>query len=175
MDCSTNNDSRERTVPVHYIVVCGKPTPDGETYPFKYSEQAPVSLCEPHGNDKPRPDPNETGKFITAVIERHHLEILHRRPWQCISCNEPAKELLHSAVPFLSPGPDVLPDFEPTIWDTAAPICRSGGACDRHAEELVHTFARNSIGEDKFEADKTCDWCGGKTDIKMCAGCKTLG
>jgi hypothetical protein len=74
----------------------------------------------------------------------------------------------------LSPSPAVLPEFEPTIFEITAPICQSGGACDRLAEEWVHTFARNSLG-DEFYASKTYDWCGGKTDIKMCKGCKTLG
>lgn len=175
MDRSASNESRDRTTPVHYIVMCGKPTPDGEAYPFNYSEQAPISICEPHGDGKPSPDADETGKFITSVIDRHHLDIFQRRSWRCISCDEPATEILHSVIPLLSPGPDVLPEFEPTIWDTATPICRSGGACDRLAEEMVHEFGRNSLGKDKFEATKTCDWCGGKTDIKVCAGCKTLG
>jgi hypothetical protein len=112
-----------RTVPIQYIVVCGKPTPDGELYHFKYTEQAPSTLCEPHGNGKPIPDPDETGKFIASVINRNHSEILGRKAWQCISCSKPAKELLHSAVPFLSPGPTASANFEPTIWDTAALIC----------------------------------------------------
>lgn len=175
MDRPNSSETRDRTVSVHYIVACGKPTPDGEMHPFMYSEQAPISLCEPHGYGKPKPDPDETGKFITSVIERHHIEILHRRSWRCISCNAPAKELLHSVLPLLFPGPDALPDFEPTLWDTATPICRSGGVCDRLAEEIVHAFARDSLGADRFEASKTCESCGGKTGFKRCAGCKTLG
>lgn len=174
MDRSSSNESMDRTIPIYYIVACGKPTPDGEMCLYKFSERAPASLCEPHSHSKPKPDTDETGKFVTSVLERHHQDILHRRPWRCISCNKPAEELLHSIIPLLSPGPDVLPAFEPTIWDITAPICRSGGACDRLAEELVHTLERNSLG-DKFKASKTCDCCGGKTDIKVCKGCKTLG
>jgi hypothetical protein len=175
MDRSTSNGSRDRTTSVQYNVFCGKLTPDGEMYQFKYYEQAPISLCIPHGNGNPIPDPDKTGHFMTSVIERHHSDILCRRSWRCVSCNKPAEELLHSALPFLSPGPDALPEFRPTILDIASPICRSGGACDRLAEELVHKLAQSALGEDKFKASKTCDWCGGKSDIKTCAGCRTLG
>lgn len=175
MDHPTANQSNSGTVPVHYIVVCGNPLSDSEAEKFVYSEQAPAPLCEPHGASKPAPDADETGKFIASVVDRHHLEILKIKAWCCISCNQPAKELLHSAIPFLSPGPTATPDFKPTIWDTAAPICRSGGSCDRLAEELVHKFAKDGLPMHIFELTSTCDRCGKKTDVKLCGGCKTLG
>jgi hypothetical protein len=175
MDRSTGNESNDRTIPIQYMGGCGNPSPDGAMYPFQYSERAPVSLCEPHGNGKPSPDTDKTGHFMTAVIERHHLEILHSRSWRCVSCNQPAKELLHTTLPFLSPGPDALPEFEPMIWDTVVPICRSGGACDRLCEGLSHKFAQESLEGQEFYISKTCDCCGGKTGVKLCMGCKTLG
>lgn len=172
MDNSAINTSRERTIPIDYMVFCGKT--GGEQYQFKYTVQAPVSLCQPQGNGKPPPDPDETGRFLTSIIERYHDDILHRRSWRCVSCNKPAKELLHQMIPFLSPAPDALPEFEPNLLDVASPICRSGGACDRLAEKCFHKFAEHSLGRTKFEASKTCDACGGKTNVKVCAGCLTI-
>src|SRR5450432_1246251 len=157
MDHSVGNESSVRTVPILYIVACGKPTPDGEMSRFEFSDQAPFLLCEPHGDGKPAPDADETGMFITTVIDRHHPKVLYSKARRCVSCNKPARELFHSGLPFLSPGPDATPDFKPFIWDTTVPICRSGGACDHHAADLAHTFARNAFPENEIFVGKICD------------------
>jgi hypothetical protein len=166
--------AQEETVPVRYWVICGKLTPDGFMKDFTYSEQAPASLCKPHIDYEPGPDPDATGVFITSLIELHHDEILRSRDWQCVACGKPAKELLHSAVPLLSPNAErATADFQPTVVDNAAPICISGGACDRDAEKMVHEFAKRGLGQ-QFEASKTCDKCGKKSGVKLCGGCKLI-
>jgi hypothetical protein len=167
MDRSTSNESIDRTIP---IVACGKPTPDGEMYPYKFSGRVPTSLCALYSYRKPKPDPGETGQFLTSLIERHHQGIPHRRPWRCISRKSLQKN--SSTQPFL-PVQMYCQNSSLQYWTFSALICRSGGACDRLAEDLVHNLVRKGLG-DKLYVSKTCDWGGGKTDIKVCKRRKTL-
>jgi hypothetical protein len=162
---------------MRYLVYCGNPTPNGFMWAFQYLEQAPASLCKPHTDKEPGPDPDDNGVFITSLIERHNDEILHSHAWRCVTCHKPAKELLHSAVPLLSPNSErALPGFEPTVLDFSAPNCMSGGACDREAEKSLHEFATSSLLHEswKIERSKTCDKCGRKSGVKLCGGCKHI-
>ena len=70
-----DNISSERSVADCYIVMCGKPTPDGSAYPFEYYEQAPLSLCNRPASHDPDPDPDATGRFVTSVIDRHNVDM----------------------------------------------------------------------------------------------------
>jgi len=79
-------------------------------YPNKFSERASASLCAPYCYRNLKPDPDETGQFLTSVVERHHLGILQEDSGDVYHATNPQKELLHSALPFLSPDPDVLPE-----------------------------------------------------------------
>ncbi|KAE9376054.1 hypothetical protein N431DRAFT_556319 [Stipitochalara longipes BDJ] len=170
--------SQEETVTVRYLVICGKHTPDGFREKFDYSAQAPPSLCKPHNDNEPGPDPDATGVFITSLIDRHNEEILCSRVWRCVTCGKRAKNLLHSAVPILSPNAErATADFEPTILDNATPICVSGGACDRNAEKMVQDFAKNNLIQrpwQELDLSKTCDKCGKKSGVKVCSGCKLI-
>jgi len=169
--------SQERTVPIHYWVICGKHAPDGFMRDFKYPEQAPASLCKPHSVIEPTPDADATGVLIASLIDRHHSEVLQSYPWRCVTCDKPATEILHSAVPLLSPGPSASADFEPMVVDNAAPICISGGACDRNAEKMVHQFAKDALIHkpwQRWEVSKTCDKCGKKSGVKLCGGCRLI-
>jgi hypothetical protein len=95
--------SQQETVTVRYVVVCGKPSPNGTGRQFNYLAQAPASLCAPHSVNGPKPDEDAAGKFIASLVDAHHDEIMRSRAWRCIVCDKPAKEILYSAVPFLSP------------------------------------------------------------------------
>src|SRR6266480_1947876 len=112
-----NNNNSSRSATVLYIVMCGKPTPDGLAYPFEYYEQAPLSLCNRPASRDPNPDPDATGRFVTSVIDRHNDDILNSRTWLCQICEKPARELFHGAVPVLSPGEGATAEFKPFIWD----------------------------------------------------------
>lgn len=71
----------------------------------------------------------------------------------------------------------MLPSFEPHVVDTAAPICSSGGNCDRKAYEVVNDFAEEALVQrpwQKFERTGTCDKCGKKSGVMLCGGCKLL-
>jgi hypothetical protein len=170
--------AQEQTVTIRYLVFCGKHTPDGSMRSFNYREQAPASLCVPHVDDGPRPDADATGLFISSIVNRHNDEILLSQAWRCVTCDKPATEILHSAVPLLSPVADrATADFEPTVMDNAAPICMSGGACDRAAEKTVHEFAKSALIQKPWQTwdmSKTCDRCAKKSGVKLCSGCKLI-
>jgi hypothetical protein len=172
MNSSNDHTSAEATVTIRYIVACGNPTSDS-LYPFEYSEQAPLSLCNRPPSSAPDPNPDATGQFITYVVDRHNEEILISRPWKCQVCNKTAKELLHNAIARLSPGLGATADYEPFIWDTVVPICRSGGDCDRTAEEWAGTFGKDAMPTLQL-GTKSCERCGKVTDVKKCSGCKVL-
>jgi hypothetical protein len=167
-----NDNTSSRSVAVRYMGMCGKPTPDGLAYPFEYSEQAPLSLCSRPASSDPAPDPDATGQFVTFVIDRHNDEMLRSRAWLCQVCENPAKELFHSAIPRLSPGEGASAEFKPFIWDTVVPICRSGGDCDRKAEEMALEFGKEGIPT--LNKGKCCQLCGKVTGVKVCSGCKVL-
>ena len=78
-----DNTSSEGSVAVFYIAMYGKTTPDGFAYPFEYSEQAPLSLCNRPASRDPDPDPDATRRFVTSIIDRHNAEILNSRAWLC--------------------------------------------------------------------------------------------
>jgi hypothetical protein len=160
-------------VAVRYIVMYGKPTPDGLAYPFEYSEQAPLSLCNRTASRGPDPDPDATGQFVAFVIDRYNDEILRSRAWLCQVCENPAKELFHAAIPRLSPGEGATAEFKPFIWDTVIPICRSGGDCDRKADEMALKFEKEGMPTLNMKS-QCCQWCGKVTGVKVCGGCKAL-
>ncbi|KAH7400472.1 hypothetical protein BKA64DRAFT_482606 [Cadophora sp. MPI-SDFR-AT-0126] len=167
----------QQTTPAKYIVFCGDPSIGGRQ--FTYSAAAPTTLCTPTSDHDPKPDRDETGLFLTTLIDAHHDEILTSQAWRCVSCGKPAKEILHSAVPLLSPNKERMqPGFEPTVVDIASPICFSGGECDRKAEEAAQKLQRESLVTmpwQQFDASKTCDRCGKKSGVMLCGGCKGIG
>ncbi|MCJ1363695.1 hypothetical protein MMC16_002804 [Acarospora aff. strigata] len=169
---SSSNFPQVETVPVIYRGVCGKPTPDGTAYLFKYTEQAPRLLCDrpPFGELDPHPDAN--GQYLVSVVERHNTELLMSRAWLCQVCGNPAKELYHGVVPRLRPGQHGFLGCGPFIWDTVVPICRSGGACDRTANKWADAFGRESMPT--LEQAKCCERCGKVTGVKFCLGCKVI-
>ncbi|KAG4423545.1 hypothetical protein IFR04_003368 [Cadophora malorum] len=166
----------QQTTPAKFIVFCGDPAVGG--HQFTYAAVAPTVLCTPHTDEDSKPDRDDTGVFLTSLVEAHHNEILQSQAWRCVSCNKPAKELLHCAVPLLSPHkPTMLPGFEPTVIDIASPICISGGACDRKAEEAAHKVQKEGFITkpwQEFDDSKTCDRCGRKSGVKLCGGCKVI-
>jgi len=163
------------TVPCRYWVVCGNITKDGAFRNFNFEAEAPAALCVPHLDNGPKPDPDDNGVFIATLVERHNNEILFSHPWRCVTCNKRATELLHDAVAMLSPGPEA--DFEkffPAVVDICAPICISGGACDRAAYKVAQDFLRSALIQGIVEDSKTCDTCGKKSGVKVCGGCKFI-
>jgi hypothetical protein len=67
--------------------------------------------------------------------------------------------------------------FFPIVIDNCAPICISGGACDRAAEKMVHDYAKSALIQKSWqvwEETKTCDTCGKKSGVKVCGGCKFI-
>jgi hypothetical protein len=173
MNNSNDQNSAGATVTIRYLVMCGKPTSDGLAYPFEYSEQAPLSLCNRLPSSGPDPDPDATGQFITSIVDRHNAEILTSRPWLCQVCDRPAGELLHSAIARLSPGLGATAEYVPFIWDTVVPICRSGGDCDRTASEWAEAFGKEGMPTLQLGV-KVCERCGKVTGVKQCSGCKVL-
>jgi hypothetical protein len=157
-----------------FICAVGNFTPGGEAYPYEFDERAPRSLCTLPIDRKFDPDPDATGVFLTSLVDRYTPEILASRTWRCEICGEPGKELFHSAISMLSPGPAVQLGFEPTVWDTVVPICRSGGACDVAAYEMAHKFAKISL-PNQIDEEKCCDYCGKLSGVMVCGGCKVLG
>ena len=164
---------QEPTVPVKYMGICGSPDVDEYAYPFSYVERVPSSLCNQPYSGNFNPDPDATGLFLTRLISRHNNEILQSRPWLCSVCGKAAHELYHSAIPFLSPGVGAAPDFEPSVWDTVVPICRSAGNCDHKAQEMTGAFAKQSFPALNLKAEN-CDECGMVRNVKRCGGCKVL-
>jgi hypothetical protein len=173
MNNSSHPNSAGATTTIRYLVMCGKPTLDGLAYPFEYSEQAPLSLCNGPPSSGPDPDPDATGQFITSVVDRHNAEILASRPWLCQVCDKPAGELLHSAIARLRPGLGATAEYVPFIWDTVVPICRSGGGCDRTALEWAGAFGKEGMPTLQL-GSKVCERCGKVTGVKQCSGCKVL-
>ncbi|PVH75822.1 hypothetical protein DL98DRAFT_657892 [Cadophora sp. DSE1049] len=127
-----------------------------QTTPAKY-----IVFCGNQHDGDPKPDRDETVK-----------------PGAASRAPQPAKEILHSAVPLLSPNKERMQsDFEPTVIDIASPICISGGACDRKAEEAAHKLQREMLITkpwQEFEMSKTCDRCGRKSGVMLCGGCKGI-
>ncbi|KAL3425173.1 hypothetical protein PVAG01_04454 [Phlyctema vagabunda] len=168
----------EETVPIRYIVWCGNPSVDGSVLTLEYDERAPASACKAPPKDQPDLNSDAVGMFIRALLDRHHEEVFDTRAWRCVSCDKPAKELHHFAINYLSSTADrVSPRFVPTVIDTPAPICISGGACDRDARRMVHEFYEDALGPkpDKLpQLPRNCDRCGKVSEVKLCGGCRTL-
>jgi len=165
---SSNISLEVTTVPFRYMGCIGKPTPDGSTYPFNISEQAPLSLCDRVHCGAPDPNPDATGRFLTSLIERHNTHFLLSRPWCCQICHKPARELYHSAVPRL-----VRQECSPWVWDTIVPICRSSGACDVKASEWAAVFGKETLPNLEV-GRKCCELCGKLMGVKLCRGCRVL-
>lgn len=144
--------------------------------PFQYEIKAPASLCKPHHNEEDRPHPDDNGPFMTSLVERYNPEILYSRDWRCITCSKPAKEIFHSTIALLSLHAEIamLAGFVPTVMDVAAPICFSGGACDRHAAELLRAYQNDVLFPSQCIESKTCNKCGKKSGVKVCGGCKLM-
>lgn len=165
MAVPSNNASPTATVPITYLGCIGKPTP--EAYPFDIDEQAPQFLCTRHcfGPDH---NADAAGQYLTSLVQRHNTKFLLSRAWRCQVCDQPARELYHSAIPGL-----VRPGFRPWVWDTIVPICRSGGACDVQAEKWAVAFGKE--GFPMLEVGrKCCELCGKVTGVKLCRGCRVL-
>lgn len=167
------------TVPCRYWVICGKPTKDGRFKSFNFEAEAPAALCLPHLDNGPKLDPDDNGVFITTLVDRHNNEILLSHPWRCVTCDKRATELLHHATPMLSPDADRA-YFEksfPIVFDICAPICISGGECDRTAYKMAQDFAKSALIQKPWqilEDTKTCDTCGKKSGVKVCGGCRFI-
>jgi hypothetical protein len=162
----------EETVTIRFTVYCGNLTPDGVQREFSFLEQAPASLCVHHSDDGPQPDPDAIGPFLTKLVDAHYSEILRSRAWQCNVCNKPATEILHHAIPLLSPNRErAMPSFVPSVIVIAAPICISAGACDRKALQAIHAYERLA---GLWDTSSTCDKCGKKSGVRRCGGCKLL-
>jgi tetratricopeptide (TPR) repeat protein len=159
------------TMPVEYLVMCGNPSPGGYSCRYSFAEQAPASLCDKPDLTGLNPDPSAISRFLQLLIFHHHDEILQLRSWRCQICGKPAQELFHKVVPLLSPGIRASPDFKPVVWDTAVPVCRLAGDCDRSAERMAGKFMMQCFPT--LEAKpKNCDYCGMIRDVKRCRGCK---
>lgn len=170
---ATSNTTLAATVPIIYKGCVGSPAPDGSAYLFEMPEQAPRSLCDRPPSREPDPNPDATGYFVTTLIERHNAEFLFSRAWRCQVCEEPARELYHSAIARLHPGEGVQPEYVPFVWDTIVPICRSGGSCDRQAGEWALALGKEGMPTLDVGA-KSCEVCGKVTGVKVCRGCKVL-
>ncbi|KAF8855420.1 hypothetical protein BDZ45DRAFT_692583 [Acephala macrosclerotiorum] len=162
----------DHKVPIIYSVSCGKFDGPSELIKYEFSESAPASLCIPKTPGAIPPDADEIGLLITPLIDKHNSAILKDRPWRCVICDKKANDLLHSALPALSAGPSAGSDFVSTVLDFVSPICFSGGACDAAAEEMTHRFSKGFAPW--MKKSKTCDACGKKSGLKLCAGCKLL-
>ncbi|KAF8850178.1 hypothetical protein BDZ45DRAFT_679979 [Acephala macrosclerotiorum] len=159
---------------VTYRAFCGKPEPGGCLFPFLFVEEAPSLLCDKSQAQHPEYD-EILRTFINSTISRHEREILLSRPWTCEICGGRARELFHSAIPFLVPGGHSSADFEPTLWDTVIPICRFSGECDRKAEEMAHASSKEILPTGIFDTEsRTCNTCLLKKKVKLCTGCRTI-
>jgi hypothetical protein len=160
---------------VTYQAICGKHEPGGCLFPFVFVEEAPSFLCDQSQIQHPGYD-EILRKFIISTLSRHDREILLSRPWTCEICGGRARELFHSALPFLVPGKHASADFKPTLCDTVIPICRFAGECDRKAEEMAHTSSKEILPTGMFDTEsRTCNTCLLKRNIKLCTGCRTIG
>jgi tetratricopeptide (TPR) repeat protein len=160
---------------VTYEAFCGKPESGGCLFPFAFVEEAPSFLCDKSQTQNSGYD-EILRKFLRSTISRHDREILLSRPWTCEICGERARELFHSAIPFLVPGEQSSADFKPTIYDLVIPICRFAGECDRKAEEMAHASSKEILPTGIFNTEsRTCNTCFLKKNIKLCMGCRTIG
>jgi hypothetical protein len=165
--------AEEVTVTVRYLGFCGIAPPKGrleDMKSFDYSEQAPASICKP-------PVSEALWVWIDSIVKSHQPEIFADRPWQCVNCDKPARELVQASRPVLwnEHGAPGIADAGPVVMDVVAPICVSGGDCDREGTEM----ALQGIGS-CFEGPQTvvpsCQKCGKLSDFKPCSGgCKVVG
>jgi len=160
---------------VTYSAFCGKPTPDGCIFPFIFVKEATSFLCDQSQTKHPGYD-EILRKFIKTTIGRHEHEILVSRPWLCGICGGRARELFHSAIPFLVPGKRALPEFKPILYDTIIPICRYSGECDRNAVAMARASQREILPTSILDTEsRTCNTCLLQINIKLCTGCKIIG
>ncbi len=160
---------------VAYEAYCGRHEDDGFIFPFTFVEQAPSLLCDPSEAQKPGYQ-EVLDAFLNAAVSRRNSEILSKRRWECGVCGQTAKELFHNTIPLLIRHERSPPSFNPKIIDMVIPICRSAGECDRKAEEMTHRSAK-SFSPNKIAKSPTmnCNSCLSKNNVKLCAGCKTIG
>jgi tetratricopeptide (TPR) repeat protein len=161
------------TSDVQYLVFCGNPEPGGKTYPYHMIEKVPQFLCDKVPSGRTEEQESAIGHILTLIIQKHNNKILQSRNWLCGICGKPARELYHSVLPFFVPGEGASAEFKPMIWDTAIPICRSAGECDRKAEEMAHRFGKSCFPQLDTEF-KICNQCGGTKNVKLCTGCRTI-
>jgi len=77
------------------------PNSNISAYPLNIYEQAPVSLCDRAHYGAPDPNTDTTDQFLTSLVERHNTRFLFSNAWRCRSCDKPAQEPYHSAIPRL--------------------------------------------------------------------------
>jgi tetratricopeptide (TPR) repeat protein len=173
LDDVSKNVLEYPTSDIQYHVYCGKPEPGGISYEYDFVEKIPRILCDQNPLGRTEEQRSITGHVIQQIVSRHNDEILHSRNWSCEICGKPARELLHSALPFFVPGERASADFEPMLIDTAVPICRSAGECDRKAVDMTHTFVK-STGHQLNTNFKVCNQCGIDKGVKLCTGCRII-
>ena len=157
------------TTPIIYKGWCGDPKNGGEFYYFEWPEEAPSFLTDFPLSDDPHPYPDEVGRFALSMVDKHNYEIRTARAWNCVSCGIPATEIYHLWSNYLKPGAKPLPEYQPTLLDHCAPICRSGGECDQKTQQMMVKALDLELGK------MVCETCGIMSGVKRCSGCKTLG
>ncbi|KGQ01917.1 hypothetical protein PAAG_11307 [Paracoccidioides lutzii Pb01] len=154
--------SRLQTTKITYQGICGIPIPDlygGYDYNFRFQEESPSSICN-RTLETPI-DHDAEGQLFQSIVIRHNKEIFAARSWVCQICGEPAKELYHSGLPFLSPRVGTSPASRPLFWDSVVPICRSAGECDRRAEQAAKDYVNNILRpEFPIPSATSCECCG---------------
>jgi hypothetical protein len=170
VDQTTDLGAVEPSIPIMYIAYCGNFAKDGQAFPFIFSERVPESIYVMFSFAH---DADRKGRFLTSLIERHNEKILVAQPWRCQLCGKEAKELYHSAMPFLAITLATYQEFELCIVDIVVPICASAGRCDHGARQMTGEFQQKAL-EGWCKKTFACETCGSKTGLKRCNGCKTI-
>ncbi|EKD20585.1 hypothetical protein MBM_01267 [Drepanopeziza brunnea f. sp. 'multigermtubi' MB_m1] len=165
----------EAMVPIEYVagVFESNLKAGGKIKLYHFAELAPASLVLPHGNAIP--DKEKIKSFMETIVRRNNFEILYRRPWLCTICSKKAKVLIHNA----STGQGVPKSptdtgFMSKIFDTIAPLCGSGGTCQREATQLVQDYSRSGAVHCSGGLS-SCHLCGKMEGVKLCSGCMIFG
>ncbi|KAI9048352.1 hypothetical protein LZ554_008144 [Drepanopeziza brunnea f. sp. 'monogermtubi'] len=172
---STKPTATEAMVPIEYVagVFESNPKAGGKIKLYHYAELAPASLVLPHGNAIP--DRERIESFMTTIVRKNNFEILYRHPWLCTICSKKAKLLIHNAG--MGQGVRTSPTdtgFMSKMFDTIAPVCGLGGACQREATQLVQDYSRSGAVP-SLGGLSSCHLCGKMEGFKLCSGCMMSG
>jgi len=129
------------------------------------SENFPQELAPPPGrSDTLEEDPESGSRKVTTLVSRYSTLHLGSKSWTCQTCNQKAAELIHLTS---SKRPE-LGDIGSAVSDLLIPVCTSH-ACVTQGNALVESLWICGAPDSETTS---CESCGNKSRMKLCAGCR---